>query len=73
MRIISFFFFRVFQALMIIIVIAVGSWTFLLAVSPIVFVYYHISSLYLSTSRELKRLESMSRSPIYSQVGLLVL
>jgi ABC-type multidrug transport system fused ATPase/permease subunit len=29
--------------------------------------YYYVASAYLNTSRELKRLESVSRSPIYGQ------
>ncbi|KAJ3403600.1 hypothetical protein HDV05_007743 [Chytridiales sp. JEL 0842] len=66
MRIVSFFFFRFFQAFFIIIVIGFGSWPFLLAISPIVFIYKHIARLYLNASRELKRLESVSRSPLYS-------
>eukprot|EP00835_Amoeboradix_gromovi_P005060 NODE_442_length_8548_cov_0.231862.p1 type:complete len:1245 gc:universal NODE_442_length_8548_cov_0.231862:1465-5199(+) len=40
---------------------------FMLAVVPVAIIYYYISSYYLKTSRELKRLDSTTRSPIYAQ------
>ncbi|KAI8804937.1 P-loop containing nucleoside triphosphate hydrolase protein [Cladochytrium replicatum] len=40
--------------------------SFLLATPIIAWIYIFIANAYLSTSRELKRLESTSRSPIYS-------
>ncbi|KAJ3393132.1 hypothetical protein HDU92_007963 [Lobulomyces angularis] len=40
---------------------------FILFLIPIVFVYIIIAKKYLKVSRELKRLEAISRSPIYSQ------
>lgn len=33
---------------------------------PLFVVYYFMQQLYLRTSRELKRLESISRSPVYT-------
>ena len=40
---------------------------FIFAVIPVSIMYYYISSYYLKTSRELKRLDSTTRSPIYAQ------
>ncbi|RKP02430.1 hypothetical protein CXG81DRAFT_10769 [Caulochytrium protostelioides] len=51
-------------------VIVVITWVnppFILAAAPVMVFAYLIAQMYLNTSRELKRLESVSRSPIYSQ------
>ncbi|CAG0885967.1 unnamed protein product [Darwinula stevensoni] len=42
---------------------------FLVAIGPIIIVYYFVQNMYVSTSRQLKRLESVSRSLIYSHFG----
>ncbi|KAI8802480.1 P-loop containing nucleoside triphosphate hydrolase protein, partial [Cladochytrium replicatum] len=39
---------------------------FLLAIPPLAWIYVLVSQAYLNTSRELKRLESISHSPIYA-------
>ncbi|KAJ3320037.1 hypothetical protein HDU76_000398, partial [Blyttiomyces sp. JEL0837] len=39
---------------------------FLVTVFPVMFIYVFVSKRYLAASRELKRLDSVSRSPIYS-------
>ncbi|KAI8608818.1 P-loop containing nucleoside triphosphate hydrolase protein [Chytriomyces sp. MP71] len=57
----------VFSAIMVIAVIASGSLAFLGAMIPIGWLAMKIGNMYLSASRELKRLESVSRSPIYNQ------
>ncbi|PRP88412.1 hypothetical protein PROFUN_03326 [Planoprotostelium fungivorum] len=41
--------------------------TFISALLPLCYVYQYASQYYLSSSRELKRLDSISKSPIYAQ------
>ncbi|KAI8947440.1 metal resistance protein YCF1 [Xylaria longipes] len=48
------------------IVISVGTPAFVALIIPISAVYYWVQRYYLRTSRELKRLDSVSRSPIYA-------
>uniref|UniRef100_H2Z8F9 Uncharacterized protein n=1 Tax=Ciona savignyi TaxID=51511 RepID=H2Z8F9_CIOSA len=65
-RIISMFlscFFKVFATLF---VICYATPLFVIALLPILLIYYSVQRFYVSTSRQLKRLESISRSPIYS-------
>jgi hypothetical protein len=37
----------------------------LFAMSPVVFYFWYISKQYLRVSRDLKRLESVNKSPVY--------
>lgn len=48
------------------IVISVGTPAFVALIIPLSAVYYWVQRYYLRTSRELKRLDSVSRSPIYA-------
>ncbi|CAK9297871.1 unnamed protein product [Gordionus sp. m RMFG-2023] len=47
-------------------VICMSTPMFLIGVVPIAIIYFFILKFYIPTSRQLKRLESISRSPIYS-------
>ena len=55
-----------FQVAGILFVISYSTVIFLAAIVPMGVFYYYVQRYYLATSRELKRLESVSRSPIYS-------
>lgn len=59
----------IFRSIVTVIIISLESPYFLLAVIPLSSVYYFIQKYYIATSRQLKRIESTSRSPIYSHFG----
>ncbi|XP_032583422.1 multidrug resistance-associated protein 1 isoform X5 [Drosophila sechellia] len=55
-----------FEVLATIVVISLSTPIFLAVIVPIAFLYYVAQRFYVATSRQLMRLESVSRSPIYS-------
>ncbi|XP_039496011.1 multidrug resistance-associated protein 1 isoform X6 [Drosophila santomea] len=57
---------QVFRVLATIVVISLSTPIFLAVIVPIAFLYYFAQRFYVATSRQLMRLESVSRSPIYS-------
>ncbi|XP_071114641.1 multidrug resistance-associated protein 1-like [Haliotis cracherodii] len=58
-----------FQVLSSIIVISYSTPIFLVVVVPLVILYFFVQRFYVTTSRQLQRLESKARSPIYSHFG----
>ncbi len=55
-----------FQCIAIFVVIAIAVYWFLIALVPIMILYLIFQGLYRRASRELKRLDSLTRSPLYS-------
>lgn len=58
-----------FEVFSIILTISITSPEFLLVIWPIGLMYYLLQRYYITTGRQIKRLESISKSPIFSQIG----
>ena len=54
------------QVISIVVVISISTPLFMLIILPMSLVYYYVQRFYVASSRQLKRLESVSRSPIYA-------
>lgn len=54
------------QVIATLVVISYSTPAFIAVILPIGLIYYFIQRFYVASSRQLKRLESVSRSPIYS-------
>ena len=61
-----------FNVLGTIIAICVASPIFIVIIVPLTFLYWFVQQLYVASSRQLRRLESNSRSPIYSLFGEII-
>jgi len=63
------FFGCVAQYISILIVISIATKWFAIALPPLTIVYFLFQRYYIPTARELQRIESVTRSPIYSKFG----
>ncbi|KAI5949274.1 YCF1 [Candida jiufengensis] len=65
-RVFNMFFSNLIKVTLTIIVICFSTWQFIFLIIPLGVLYIYYQQYYLRTSRELRRLDSVSRSPIYA-------
>ncbi|XP_059153099.1 multidrug resistance-associated protein 1-like [Physella acuta] len=65
-RLVRMFSQQLFTVLSVVVVISYTTPLFVAAIFPVVIIYYLLQKLYIPTSRQLRRNESTTRSPIYS-------
>ena len=65
----SFWFSGLFEVIATIIICTYATWQFICVVVPLLVVYFFVQRYYVATSRQLKRIEGTTRSPIYSHFG----
>ncbi|CCE80487.1 Piso0_003604 [Millerozyma farinosa CBS 7064] len=65
-RVFGMFFNSFFSVLFSVIVICFSTWQTILFIIPLCGLYYYYQQYYMRTSRELRRLDSISRSPIFA-------
>ncbi|EGW30047.1 uncharacterized protein SPAPADRAFT_144773 [Spathaspora passalidarum NRRL Y-27907] len=65
-RVFSMFFSNTVKVTLTLIVICYSTWQFVLLILPLGILYIYYQQYYLRTSRELRRLDSVSRSPIFA-------
>ncbi|XP_015785720.1 multidrug resistance-associated protein 1 [Tetranychus urticae] len=68
-QVINYLFLCLFQVLAAFIIISMNTPAFIIALIPIILIYSFIQRIFVASSRQLKRLESVTRSPIYSHFG----
>lgn len=68
-RTMAMFMVMIFATLAILLVIGAVTPFFLTAVIPLAYIYKWVQNYYIRSSRELKRIDSTTRSPIFSQFG----
>lgn len=65
-RVFNMFFSNTVRVFITIVVISFSTWQFVFLILPLGVLYVYYQQYYLRTSRELRRLDSVSRSPIYA-------